>query len=55
MKKRMLNWLYEKYLDWRLRCVYPNGISEEEYQETIRQLARRNNKKHIGREKHIED
>ena len=35
------NWLYEKYLDWRLRQVYPNGVSKEEYQRAILNLIRK--------------
>ena len=41
---KIFDWLYEKYLDWRLRQVYPNGVSEEEYQE-VKRLLTRNKKK----------
>ena len=40
--KEIISWLYEKYLDWRLRRVYPNGVSEEERQQAIRTLIRKN-------------
>lgn len=39
--KKLYNWIYEKWLDWKLKKVYPNGVSEEEYQMAIRKLLRK--------------
>ncbi len=42
--KIIVEWLYEKYLDWRLKRIYPNGVSEEEYQRAKLYLLRRKTK-----------
>ena len=42
--KKIYDWLYEKYLDWQLKRVYPNGVSEEQYQEVMRSLYRKTKK-----------
>jgi len=39
--KKIYGWLYEKYLDWQLNRVYPDGVSEEEYQKARLTLVRR--------------
>ena len=43
--KKLFSWLYEKYLDWQLKRVYPNGVSEEQYQRAMLNLMRRKNPK----------